>query len=334
MTAVARLSAPLCITRQQWPENTVPVVSILCLAYNHEHYIRQCLDGLLLQETTFPVEIVIHDDASNDGTQNVIADYAARHPGLFATILQSRNQFSLGRTPSSLALPSARGQFIATCEGDDYWTLPSKLQQQVEILERHPECLLCGGRTAVLRDGRPTPYRIDPAQEPELLERLGPEEMLKGLWSLRTVSRMARRALWEGYFQATSGAPRADCDYVFMLYCLAATNLKPGSIRCLDDVVGCYRENAAGIWFARAHEDRLRFTIATLEYALQHFNFGQHENLVEWVLLANLAQLSPPSGSRFRYHLRHLQFFARRLRRRTARLFSLASAAALPHSQR
>ncbi|MFB4202248.1 hypothetical protein KBTX_03271 [wastewater metagenome] len=123
--------------------NETPTVSVICHAFNHEAFIRQALEGILMQETDFAVEVIVHDDASTDRTAAIIREVAKEHDGQVLPILQEENQFSRGRRPKRFTYPKARGEFIALCEGDDYWTDPRKLQKQVDALRRHPEIDLC-----------------------------------------------------------------------------------------------------------------------------------------------------------------------------------------------
>lgn len=122
-----------------------PLVSICCLTFNHSSYVRSAIDGFLMQKADFPYEILIHDDASGDGTGDIIREYQAKYPELIFPILQTENQYNKGITHASGAFnfPRARGKYIAMCEGDDYWTDPDKLRLQVEYLENHPECSIC-----------------------------------------------------------------------------------------------------------------------------------------------------------------------------------------------
>lgn len=119
-----------------------PTVSILVATYNHVGFVSRCLDSILAQETSFPVEIIIHDDASTDGTQNVIETYAGRFPGHIRTVLQTVNQRSRGRNTWPPLHKIATGQFIAYCDGDDYWVNPHKLSIQVGFLTANPEFAL------------------------------------------------------------------------------------------------------------------------------------------------------------------------------------------------
>ena len=129
-----------------WQESA-PCVSICCITYNHAPFIRQCLDGFMMQRTGFPVEVLIHDDASTDGTQDIIREYEAKYPDVIKPIYQKENQYSKGVKVSLVYNYSrAKGKYIALCEGDDYWTDPYKLQKQVDFLESHPDYVMCSHR--------------------------------------------------------------------------------------------------------------------------------------------------------------------------------------------
>jgi len=122
-----------------------PLVSISCITYNHSRFIKQCLDGFLMQQTDFDFEVLIHDDASTDGTQEIIKAYQENYPDIIKPILQSENQYSKGvrGINSTFNYSRAQGKYIALCEGDDYWTDPLKLQKQVDFLEANKEYSLC-----------------------------------------------------------------------------------------------------------------------------------------------------------------------------------------------
>lgn len=116
-----------------------PVVSIICTTYNHERYIESAIRGFLSQACEFPFEILIHDDASTDQTQAVIRRWQQRYPRIIKPLLQAVNQKSQGVRPFELMLARAQGEFVATCEGDDFWVDAGKLQRQVGFLVAHPD---------------------------------------------------------------------------------------------------------------------------------------------------------------------------------------------------
>lgn len=120
-----------------------PEVSICCITYNHAKYIRDALDGFLMQKTTFPIEIIIHDDASTDGTADIIREYEAKYPDIIKPVYQTENQYSKGVRNFLTIFPMAKGKYIAMCEGDDFWTDPKKLQIQYDFMESHPDYSLC-----------------------------------------------------------------------------------------------------------------------------------------------------------------------------------------------
>lgn len=124
--------------------NSTPMVSIFCNTYNQVGYISKCLDGFLSQETVFPFEVLVTDDASTDGTAEVVASYVEAYPNLFVAVLHEENQFSKGINHNRDYLwPLSRGQFIAFCEGDDWWTDSFKLQKQFDAMMASPTASWC-----------------------------------------------------------------------------------------------------------------------------------------------------------------------------------------------
>lgn len=118
-----------------WNKNyEKPVVSFLCTSYNHEMYIEDAIKGFLNQRTPYPFEIVIHDDKSTDNTQQIIKKYQAKYPKIIKTIFQNENQHSRGISPLLIGLGLCDGDYIAICEGDDYWINSEKTTKQLDLM--------------------------------------------------------------------------------------------------------------------------------------------------------------------------------------------------------
>lgn len=126
-------------------KDTRPImVSIRCITYNHEKYIRDALEGFVMQKTNFRFEAIVHDDASTDGTAAIIREYAEKYPDIIKPIYETENQYSKHDGSLRRIMDEAcQGKYIALCEGDDYWTDPNKLQIQVDFLENHPDYSMC-----------------------------------------------------------------------------------------------------------------------------------------------------------------------------------------------
>lgn len=119
-------------------------VSVYCLAFNHEKYIRRCLEGFVSQITNFKFEVFVHDDASTDKTAEIIKEFEVKYPNIIKPIYQKENQYSKKvKIVNTFILPKMTGRYIAVCEGDDYWTDKYKLQKQYDALEKNPNCFFC-----------------------------------------------------------------------------------------------------------------------------------------------------------------------------------------------
>ena len=124
-----------------------PLVAIHCLVYNHEPYLRDCLEGFVMQQTNFPFVTIVHDDASTDSSAAIIREYEEKYPDIIKPIYETENQYSkrngsLGRIMNA-AIDATGAKYVAMCEGDDYWTDPLKLQKQVDFMEANPEYSIC-----------------------------------------------------------------------------------------------------------------------------------------------------------------------------------------------
>ena len=215
-----------------------PLVTVLCLAYNHAGSIREALEGFLAQRAPFGIEVLVHDDASTDGTADIIRDYETRYPGLIRGVYQTENQFSKGVPIAQVFLyPLIRGRYVALCEGDDYWTDPDKLRKQVAALEAHPGVDICAHRALRLKNGEPdgyVAYRLRDCVIP------AGEVVLAGGSAFATASLLCRR---EAYLLATPMREVVVNDYVLQIQ----GSLR-GGLLYLDDCMSVYRTGAPGSW--------------------------------------------------------------------------------------
>lgn len=148
-----------------------PLVTIHCIAYNQERFIRRTLEGFVMQQTDFPFIAVVHDDASTDNTAHIIREFAARYPRIIKPVIEKENQYS--KPDGSLERIMAshmQGRYVAYCEGDDYWTDPHKLQKQVDYLEANPGCSMHFTNVQVLDEATGTLSPWVHAGAPEIID--------------------------------------------------------------------------------------------------------------------------------------------------------------------
>lgn len=215
-----------------------PLVSICCIAYNQENYIRETLDGFLMQKTTFSFEIIVHDDASNDKTPNIIKEYADKYPDKFVTILQDENQWSKGGGSifARFVFPRAKGKYIALCEGDDYWTDPLKLQKQVDFLEENQEySLVHTNCTSKKYNNLITPLDLENVQDGYIFESL-----ITHKFYISTLTVCVRRELLLEWVESN----REDCikgKWLMFDYPLWLEGSYSTKFKYLDEITACYR---------------------------------------------------------------------------------------------
>lgn len=217
------------------------LVSVYCLAFNHEKYIRDCLEGFVNQKTNFKYEVIVHDDASTDATAVIIKEYADRYPEIIKPILQVENKYSKGiGITKNYILPRCKGKYIAICEGDDYWCDNNKLQKQVNILESNPTYVACVHQTKLYdclhkKEAMVSPYRKDCVVDVELVLSGG-----GAVWQSSAL--MYRKDLYSKKPKFCFVSKRVG-DYPMAMF-LALT----GPIYFVADVMSVYRMYTEGSW--------------------------------------------------------------------------------------
>jgi GT2 family glycosyltransferase/Flp pilus assembly protein TadD/glycogen synthase/SAM-dependent methyltransferase len=237
-----------------------PLVSICCTTFNHEKYLEECIEGILIQKADFPIEVIIHDDASTDRSPDIIQGYVDRYPDLFTPVYQNDNQYSKGKKPLvHFVFPKARGKYICLCEGDDYWTDPLKIKKQIDFLEKHSKFVMCYHDTMLVDENS----RIIKSSylNSDSKKDFSKDELIKGAWC-HTLTRCYRNVL-SNYPEELNHAFNGDTFLTSLLgffgkgkymadIAPAAYRKHPGSIwSSLDELTKLLRSGSTRVWLHR-----------------------------------------------------------------------------------
>lgn len=244
-----------------WP-HAAPAVSVALITYNHEPFVGQAIESVLMQEMTLPYELIIGEDCSTDGTRAVADGLTSRHADRVRLLPAEPN---LGVTRNlARTIRACRGRYVALLEGDDYWSSPYKLQRQVAFLGQHPECAICFHAVMEHYEDGSAPTR-QPASRPEVLDL---EDLFAQNFSY-TCTTMFRNGLFgdfpDWFFRLRLG------DYP--LFVLIARH---GKIGFIDEVMATYRVHAGGIWSSQTRARQLRDELEMLRVLDAHLGSRYH----------------------------------------------------------
>lgn len=270
-------------------DNGSILVSIRCIAYNQEKYIRQCLEGIVTQKTNFRFEAIVHDDASTDGTATIIQEYAEKYPYIIKAIYEKENQYSkhngsISRIMADAISPSAK--YVAYCEGDDYWIDPYKLQKQIDLLETHSDVsfVYTGFRT-VNTDGEPMVRpQYEKYKQMSFSGDILPTLIGKGNFVM-TLTVCLRKEIYDSEILANS---KNGLDY--LLFLVAASH---GYAIFIPDETACYRyvaSSAMNANFEKVKESYMKAKIYFAQYFLDSYiqRFPLKKRLkYAWTILVN-----------------------------------------------
>lgn len=225
-------------------------VSVICNTYNHGPYIREALEGFVMQKTNFKFEVLVHDDASTDNTADIIREFEKKYSDIIKPIYQTENQYSKGISiTTAYVIPRVKGRYIAFCEGDDYWTDPLKLQKQYDEMEKNLGVDMCAhGAIRVRANNGKTEGVISRGNEKCIFNVA--EIIAGGGGFVATNSLFYRKELAENEPDF-----RKFCPYDYALQIQGALR---GGILYLPDNMSAYREGVPGSWTKR---------MATVEYS-------------------------------------------------------------------
>lgn len=226
------------------PVNQIqPLLSVCVPTYQHKDYIRDCLDGILMQQTSFPYEIILGEDESTDGTRGICVEYANKYQDKIRLFLRSRKDVihisgnPTGRFNLTENFKAAKGKYIALCDGDDYWTDPYKLQKQVDLLDKNPEYSICF-TDCLICDEHGSPLLMHGLGE-QARANIEQRDLCSGKFFrvptvvFRNIIRTFPKEFYKVY--------NAD----IFLFCLLLNYGKAGYI---NEVTANYRQHEGGIW--------------------------------------------------------------------------------------
>ena len=225
-------------------------VTVICGTYNHVNYIADTLQGFVSQRTDCKFEVLVYDDASTDGTSDIVRKYALRYPNLIRAFIAEKNTYAdpLRRaTKGEWRRRFARGKYIALCEGDDYWIDPEKLHKQWMALEKHPEYDMCACRAEIITDAHS-------GEISEIRPRIGngvlttEEVILGGGQFIATAGLIYRKSLLDNFMRFER---ELSLDYVRQI----KGSLR-GGIYYIDDKMVAYRRFARGSWTSMMMSDK------------------------------------------------------------------------------
>ncbi len=245
-------------------------VSVAMVTYNHEKFIAKALDSVLMQRTNFDYELVIGEDCSTDKTRNILIDYQKRYPDKFRLLLHEKN---LGMHENGArVLDACTGEYIAMLDGDDYWTVPEKLQKQVDFLDNHPECAICYHDALIVHeDGSRDPMHYRPFQKAfSTVEDLFLDNFIP------TCAVMFRNGLFGGVPDWVSTLKMGD----WLIHILNALH---GRIGYLDETMAVYVVHPGGIWSAKNWPDHERAMIKMFEALKAHLG-PKHSRILRHIL--------------------------------------------------
>lgn len=257
------------MTSNNIQENSKPLVSICCFTYNQEKYIQQTLESLLMQRTSFPIEIIVHDDASNDSTKKIIEEYAFNFTQIIKPIFQHENRYSLYGINYifKYVTSNATGKYIAVCAGDDFWIDPLKIQKQVDFLESNPDYGLVHTRAAGFNEAKQA------FNGSHGFKVLNIEEFLIEN-TIAAVTVCLRRSLLKEYFEQIR--PEKHIKWPAEDFPAWAWFIQRSKIKFIDDYTAVYRSHMGSI--SQIKDDFKRLNFEEGIYSIVDFYLAGNKN--------------------------------------------------------
>jgi glycosyltransferase involved in cell wall biosynthesis len=245
-------------------------ISIFCLVYNHEPYLKDCIEGFLMQRCNFNFEIVVGEDCSSDRSREILLDYHKKFPGKFKLLLHDQNVGAIQN--QNLTLNACDGKYIALCEGDDYWTDPYKLQKQVDFLEANEDYSVCAAKSYCLDKNGQINDQSERYKEIQFPKTITLDNLFTP-YLFQTNTILFRNNI----IPLSKFDKRGFKDIV-----LFAALLKLGKGIILDCYLGCYRIHLGGIWSCKSPLEKSYENM--LSARILFFKFKkENRNIFMWI---------------------------------------------------
>lgn len=248
------------------------LVSVIMITYNHSKYIRQAINGVTMQKTNFKFELIVGDDLSTDGTQDIIRELAQKKPDIIKPILRDKNMGAVLNFNDLLS--RSKGKYIAICDGDDFWTSEYKLQKQVDFLESNTEYMICCHPVLQVYDDK---SQSDVVLHP--LKLAGKDAMQRGeltihdLIRMNTIASLSTMYRWE----IERKLPEWLNGYSVVDYVLLSLHADLGPIGVVDEVMGTYRKHSGGTWWNHTQYDTQKRFMSLLQDIDKELGLKYHD---------------------------------------------------------
>jgi glycosyltransferase involved in cell wall biosynthesis len=269
-----------------------PLVSVRSITYNHAAFIRQCVEGVLMQKTTFPFEYVIGEDCSTDGTREIVLEYAQKYPDIIRAITSESNVGAVENSRRSIL--ACQGEFVASCEGDDYWIDPLKLQKQYDAITKYEAVLVAHGNFAVF-------YQDGKVESTSKIKRakygsgfLSLEDILTEKARVHTSSMFMRADIIKNLPDWFDQSPVGD----FPLKVIYAYS---GKVYYIDEIMSVYRKGVPGSYTDRKRMSKIIEDGKILELEKSHLQMFANLDTFTGKQYSNLI--------REQITLRHIKFY-------------------------
>ncbi len=280
------------VEKYPFEKTAPPLVTVSVTTYNHQHFIKDCLDSILMQKTNFDFEILLGEDSSNDGTRAICIEYAQKYPTKIRLFLHKRaNNIKINNAPTGrfnflYNLHAAQGKYTALCDGDDYWTDPLKLQKQVDFLEKNKEFSICGHDIKTIDEHNQIIKNTLSANQGTYTDR----ELAKGNF-IPTVSTLFRNEFrTEGIPEYLSEIPTGDWGIHLL-------NAQRGKIHFIAEAMAAYRVHSGGIWLGKSFEKRKKLFELTIQILKKAYGAKYQKEFNEAERYMELCHISSELGA-------------------------------------